>query len=60
MQAVMRLAGPCDRYEVNVLVTQAAHAAGAPVVEELHPRLPLVGRIGYLEIKALSFQTSAS
>ena len=52
MQAVMRLAGPFDRYEVNVLVTQADHAAGAPVVEELHPTLAnLVGRIEYLQIQ---------
>jgi predicted ATP-dependent protease len=52
MQAAMRLAGPFDRYEVNVLVTQADHAAGAPVVEELHPTLAnLVGRIEYLQIQ---------
>lgn len=38
--------GPLDRYEVNVLVTHPADAAGAPVVEELHPTLGnLVGRI---------------
>ena len=52
MQAVMRLAGPFDRYEVNVLVTQADHAAGAPVVEELHPTLAnLVGRDRDLQIQ---------
>ena len=52
MQAAMRLAGPFDRYEVNVFVTQADHAAGAPVVEEPHPTLAnLVGRIEYLQIQ---------
>src|SRR5271165_6637250 len=52
MQAAMRLAGPFDRYEVNVLVTQVDHASGAPVVEELHPTLAnLVGRIEYLQIQ---------
>jgi lon-related putative ATP-dependent protease len=52
MQAAMRLAGPFDRYEVNVLVTQADHAASAPVVEELHPTLAnLVGRIEYLQVQ---------
>jgi predicted ATP-dependent protease len=48
----MRGAGPFERYEVNVLVTQADHAAGAPVVEELHPTLAnLVGRIEYLQVQ---------
>ena len=52
IQAAMRLAGPFDRYEINVLVTQADHSAGAPVVEELHPTLGnLVGRIEYLQIQ---------
>jgi predicted ATP-dependent protease len=38
--------GPLLRYEVNVIVTQAGGAGGAPVVEELHPTLGnLVGRI---------------
>jgi len=38
-----------DRYEVNVLVTQADHGAGAPIVEELHPTLNnLIGRIEYV------------
>src|SRR6185437_16081569 len=51
-QAMKRLAGPFDRYEVNVLVTQADHATGAPVVEELHPTLAnLVGRIEYLQVQ---------
>ncbi len=30
MEPVMRLVGPFDRYEVNVLVTRADHAMGAP------------------------------
>jgi lon-related putative ATP-dependent protease len=52
VQAAMRLAGPFDRYEVNVLVTQMDHGAGAPVVEELHPTLAnLVGRIEYLQVQ---------
>jgi len=52
MRAAMRLAGPFDRYEVNVLVTQADHRAGAPVIEELHPTLAnLVGRIEYLQVQ---------
>ncbi len=52
LQAAMRLAGPYDRYEVNVLVTQADHAAGAPVIEEPHPTLGnLVGRIEYLQVQ---------
>ena len=46
--------GPFDRYEVNVLVTQAGPGGGtpraAPVVEELHPTLNnLTGRIEYLQ-----------
>jgi len=37
-----------DRYEVNVLVAQNG-AAGAPLVEELHPTLGnLIGRIDYV------------
>jgi lon-related putative ATP-dependent protease len=52
MQAMMRLAGPFDRYEVNVLVTQADHAEGGPVVEELHPTLAnLIGRVEYLQLQ---------
>ncbi len=43
-----RLGNPFERYEVNVLVTQVDHGAGAPVVEELHPTLGnLTGRIEY-------------
>ncbi len=52
MQAAMRLAGPFDRYEVNVFVSQADHAAGGPVIEEPHPTLAnLVGRIEYLQVQ---------
>ncbi len=37
-----------DRYEVNVLIAQNG-AAGAPIVEELHPTLGnLIGRIDYV------------
>ncbi|MDJ1158074.1 AAA family ATPase [Chelatococcus sp. SYSU_G07232] len=40
---------PFDRYEVNVLVTQAGRAQGQPIVQELHPTLSnLTGRIEYL------------
>ena len=40
--------GPFDRYQVNVLVTQADHD-GAPLVEELHPTLSnLMGRIEHI------------
>jgi len=47
-----RLAGPFERYDVNVLVTQADSAAGAPVIEELHPTLGnLVGRIEYQQMQ---------
>lgn len=38
-----------DRYDVNVLVTAEDGAAGAPVVEELHPTLGnLIGRVEHL------------
>lgn len=48
--ASIRLGGPFDRYEVNVLVTQENHAA--PVVEELHPTLgDLLGRVEYLQMQ---------
>jgi predicted ATP-dependent protease len=44
--------GALERYEVNVLVTQADHNGGAPVIEELHPTLSnLVGRIEYLQMQ---------
>jgi len=47
-----RLAGPFERYDVNVLVTQAGSAVGAPVIEELHPTLGnLVGRIEYQQMQ---------
>jgi predicted ATP-dependent protease len=42
---------PFDRYDVNVLVTQAGREEGAPIVEELHPSLGnLVGRIDYVSV----------
>ena len=48
--AGMRVGGPFDRYEVNVLVTQNDHSA--PVVEELHPTLgDLLGRVEYLQMQ---------
>lgn len=41
-----------ERYEVNVLVTQAGHSPGAPIVEELHPALGnLIGRIEYIPLR---------
>ena len=47
-----RLAGPFERYDVNVLVTQAGSAVGAPVIEELRPTLGnLVGRIEYQQMQ---------
>jgi lon-related putative ATP-dependent protease len=50
--ALMRMGSPFDRYEVNVLVTQAADAAGAPVIEEHHPTLGnLLGRIEHLPVQ---------
>ena len=50
--AAMRLAGPFDRYEINVLVTQEGQTSGAPVVEEDHPVLAnLVGRIEYQQLQ---------
>jgi lon-related putative ATP-dependent protease len=40
-----------DRYDVNVLVTQAEPDQGAPIVDELHPSLGnLVGRIDYVAV----------
>lgn len=40
-----------ERYEVNVLVTQADRESGAPIVEELHPSLGnLIGRIDYVSL----------
>ena len=44
-----RPGGPFDRYEVNVLVSQAADSEGAPIVEEPHPTLGnLTGRVEHL------------
>jgi len=52
MMAALRLGGTLERYEVNVLVAQADQAAGAPIVEELHPTLAnLIGRIEYLQMQ---------
>jgi predicted ATP-dependent protease len=47
-----RPGGLLDRYSVNVLVTHPAEeAAGAPVVEELHPTLAnVIGRIEYVPV----------
>jgi len=50
--AAQRLGGPFERYDVNVLVTQAGTTDGAPVVEELHPTLGnLIGRIEYQQMQ---------
>lgn len=39
-----------DRYEVNVLVTQAGTEGCAPVIEELHPTIGnLLGRVEYVQ-----------
>ena len=47
-----RLAGPFERYDVNVVVTQAGSTEGAPVIEEQHPTLAnLIGRIEYQQIQ---------
>ena len=44
-----RLGGPFDRYEVNVLISQADGKPTGPVVEELHPTLAnLIGSIEYV------------
>ncbi|MCC6947378.1 MAG: AAA family ATPase [Bradyrhizobiaceae bacterium] len=41
--------GPFDRYQVNVLVSQADHEGGAPVVEEQHATLQnLIGRVEHV------------
>ncbi len=49
----LRAGSPFDRYDVNLLVTQPdGGAAGAPVVEELHPTLSnLVGRVEHLAVQ---------
>jgi lon-related putative ATP-dependent protease len=50
--AGMRAGSLFDRYEINVLVTQPDDAAGAPVIEEVHPTLSnLVGRIEHLAVQ---------
>jgi predicted ATP-dependent protease len=49
---LMRLDGALERFEVNVMVTQADHGSTAPVIEELNPTLAnLVGRIEYLQLQ---------
>ena len=46
----VKMGGPFDRYEVNVLVTQGGDKS-APVIEELHPALGnLIGRIEYIPL----------
>ena len=46
----IRTGGPFDRYEVNVLVTQAGDKP-VPIIEELHPALGnLIGRIEYIPL----------
>jgi predicted ATP-dependent protease len=48
----IRIGNPFARYEVNVLVAREDGAAGAPVVEELHPALAnLIGRIEYISLR---------
>ena len=52
LQATPRPDAPFDRYDVNVLVTQADHDEGAPVIEEMHPTLGnLFGRVEYLQMQ---------
>jgi lon-related putative ATP-dependent protease len=52
VEATARLATSFDRYDVNVLVSQAEHGEGAPVVEELHPTLGnLFGRVEHLQVQ---------
>jgi lon-related putative ATP-dependent protease len=46
----VKMGGPFDRYEINVLVTQEGDKS-APIVEELHPALGnLIGRIEYIPL----------
>jgi lon-related putative ATP-dependent protease len=48
----VRAGSPFDRYRINVLVTVSDDAAGAPVIEEVHPTLNnLVGRIENLAVQ---------
>jgi predicted ATP-dependent protease len=47
-----RLDGALERFEVNVMVTQAGHGSDPPVIEELNPTLAnLVGRVEYLQLQ---------
>jgi lon-related putative ATP-dependent protease len=49
---LMRLGGALERFEVNVMVSQAGNGSVAPVIEELNPTLGnLVGRIEYLQMQ---------
>lgn len=49
---LMRLGGALERFEVNVMVTQADNGSVAPVIEELNPTLAnLVGRVEYLQMQ---------
>jgi lon-related putative ATP-dependent protease len=44
--------GALERFEVNVMVTQADNGSNAPVIEELNPTLAnLVGRVEYLQLQ---------
>jgi lon-related putative ATP-dependent protease len=50
--AVLRLGSALERFEVNVMVTQAENGPNAPVIEELNPTLAnLVGRVEYLQLQ---------
>lgn len=50
--AALRMGEVFDRYEVNVLVTQAGDPSGAPVIDEPHPTLGnLLGRIEYVQMQ---------
>jgi lon-related putative ATP-dependent protease len=52
--ASMRPGSPFERYDVNILVTQGAGEAGAPIIEELHPTLGnLIGRIEYVSTRGV-------
>jgi lon-related putative ATP-dependent protease len=45
----VRIGSPFDRYEVNVLISQADRTSAAPIVEEPHPTLAnLIGSIEHI------------
>jgi lon-related putative ATP-dependent protease len=49
-----RPGSPFERYEVNVLVSQADRDTGVPIVQELHPTLAnLIGRIEYVSLRGV-------